>query len=231
MPYIRPDEINKYLHDHPDFFYNFPDVLHRLIIPHRVNKNVSSFIEYQAASLRKQLRKVNESIEQYIKLLEMNRKLVYGLTGLLSNLQSTKSLEQLYGALLDWLEKYYSANRVLLIIFGKPYLPSSHPDCRCLGSNSKLKFMFTEIFHRNKPLCGSLQEEHLCALFGQNSHQIKSTILLPYEDYSRQVLMVLGSYKTDRYSYGFEMEMLKLTYQFINLCLGNLITDIKNNPK
>jgi len=53
--------------------------------------------------------------------------------------------------------------------------------------------MFSELFYRGQPLCGSLQEEHLKALFGANSKIIKSTVLLPFAGDGWQELLVLGS--------------------------------------
>ncbi|NIQ15196.1 MAG: DUF484 family protein, partial [Candidatus Dadabacteria bacterium] len=53
--------------------------------------------------------------------------------------------------------------------------------------------MFTEIFHRNKPLCGSLQEEHIKTLFGNQENSINSTILIPLQQQKWQGLLVIGS--------------------------------------
>jgi len=85
--------------------------------------------------------------------------------------------------------------------------------------------MFTEFFYRNKPLCDSLQEEHLAALFGEEIEQIKSTILLPFSNHARRALMALGSYKTDEYAVGFRLELLVLIQQIIIMKLDSLLAD------
>ena len=68
--------------------------------------------------------------------------------------------------------------------------------------------MFTEIFHRKNPLCDSLQEEHIEALFSENNKPIQSTVLIPLQQVGWKGLLALGSYLHNRYSRGFEIDLL-----------------------
>jgi uncharacterized protein YigA (DUF484 family) len=68
--------------------------------------------------------------------------------------------------------------------------------------------MFTELFHHNKPLCDSLQTEHIEALLGAEIESIHSTVLIPVQQSDWHGLLVLGSTMQDQYSHGFKIDLL-----------------------
>lgn len=222
---IESDQIIEYLENHPEFFNKNPTVLCKLVIPHQVNRNVSSLMEYQSIFLKDQNRNIYKERENLVKKLEYERKLANAAHKLILELQASSSPDQLYEISFKWLKNYYSANRLVLIIIGNPDSSFNNSDLRGLEKNSKLEFMFTEIFYRNKPLCNSLQEEHLGALFGEEIDRIKSTVLLPFSSHARRVLLVLGSYKTDRYIAGFKLDLLFLISRIISMKLDLLLAE------
>lgn len=83
--------------------------------------------------------------------------------------------------------------------------------------------MFIEVFHRGKPLCGSLPEEHIKLLFGNQESMIKSTILIPLQQPDWQGLLVRESQEYNCYSHGFELDFLVYLSEILSLAINKQI--------
>ena len=222
-----PEEIVEYLRNHPDFFVLHPELIPDLIIPHNTEENVASLIEYQVSRLRHQLSDLQYTVNEIESVSTGDRKFASSIHALSLNLFSCTSPDQLYHCLQKGLKIYYSADRVLLLLFFKSDKPEISSGMRFMDSNSKSRFMFTEIFHRNKPLCGSLQEEHLVELFERDFDSIKSTVLLPMDHPHWQGLLVLGSREKNRYGHGFELDLLVFLKDIVYHMIHNFTADTK----
>lgn len=207
-----PVEIIEYLGNHPDVFVQHPELLSGLNIPHAASRNVASLIEYQVIHLRQELDELRNTLARMEFDSDHHKKLVSNSHALALELIAAENPHDLYNSLRRDLKTYYSADSVLLLIFTRVKTIANHAGLRFYNSSSSLRFMFSELFHRSQPLCGSLQEEHLRALFGGNSDIIKSTVLLPCSGDGWQELLVLGSHTDNRYSHGLELDLLR----FIN---------------
>ncbi len=194
-----PAAIADYLRRHPDFFITYPELIATLSLPAIKNKNIASFLEYQVIRLREQITDQQKQLQNMQHHADMDMMLSTAVHAMALDLLSAESPEKLYLSLHKGLRTHYTADRVLLMIFNKTGGSSSHP---------RMRFMFTEVFHRNKPLCGSLQDEHLVALFGKDSERIKSTVLLPLEHQHWQGLLVLGSHLQNHYGHGHALDLL-----------------------
>jgi hypothetical protein len=223
-----PEEIVEYLRNHPDFFALHPELIPDLIVPHITEGNVTSLIEYQVTRLRQQLADLQHNVNDIESGSTTDRKFASSIHALSLTLFACTSPHQLYQRLHKGLKTYYSADRMLLLLFSKPEAPANSCDIHFMDSNSKLRFMFTEIFHRNKPLCGSLQEEHLVELFERDFDSIKSTVLLPMDDAHWQGLLVLGSHEQSRYGHGFELDLLVFLKNIIYFKILNFTANTKH---
>lgn len=201
-------EIIDYLRGHPDFFVKHPELLAGLKIPHMTDENVPSLIEYQVKRLREQVNTLQRQKEQLEQHTGLNRGLAENIHQLSLQLLSSANLNELYCNLCQGLKTFYSADRVLLLLFARTGKITAYSDMKFMSPRCRLKFMFTELFHRGKPLCDSLQEEHLNVLFVKNVASIKSTVLLPMNHKSWQGLLILGSGEANRYRHGFDLELL-----------------------
>lgn len=207
-----PVEIIEYLDSHPDVFVQHPELLSGLNIPHAAGKNATSLIEYQVLRLRQELDELYNTISGMEFDAGHHKKLVPNIHALALELLAAPTPQDLYNILRRDLKTCYSADTVLLLIFTRVKTNADYFGLRFHHSSSSLRFMFSELFHRRQPLCGSLQEEHLQALFGSNGEAIKSTVLLPYAGDGWQELLVLGSHSDNRYRHGLELDLLR----FIN---------------
>ena len=209
------DNISLYLSRHPDFFTKYPELLAQLQIPHITSGNVSSLVEYQVQSLRKKITDINGEIDELNHYLKKIRQDAIKIHGLSLQLLQSGTLEDLYLRTRDCLEEVCNADRVILYLFHPCRYTGKYPGLKCLQTGHRLKFMFTEIFYRDKPLCNSLQEEHIKALFAENHQQIKSTLILPMQTQDWQGLLVAGSRQPDQFRHGFELDLL--------VFLGNIL--------
>ena len=218
-----PDELIDYLNSHPDFFIEHPELLAELNIPHIPGRKVPSLIEYQVARLRQELDELRNSITRMEYDAVNNSRLTGEMHTLSLEVLEARTPLDLYNILCRDLKTFYSADHVLLLIFASAGTMTDHAGLKFLDPNSSLRFMFSELFHRGKPLCGSLQEEHLQALFGANSEAIKSTVLLPFACDGWQALLVLGSLAENLYSHGLELDLLDFLNNILNSVIRNSV--------
>lgn len=211
-----PIGIIDYLNAHPDFFVERPELLSALNIPHITGRKVPSLIEYQVARLRGEVDELRNSISRMEYDAGNNSRLIGNMHALTLELLAARTLMDLYNILRRDLQSFYSADQVLLLIFTRIMSNAHHAGLKISDTNSSLRFLFLELFQRSKPLCGSLQEEHLQALFGSNSENIRSTVLLPYACDGWQALLVLGSHTESRYKRGLELDLLEYLNNMLN---------------
>ena len=228
-----PEDIVEYLRSHPDFFVEHTDILSELNIPHDTpgqlasTGNVASLIEHQVAQLRHENSSLNETLEKSEEDVVHQRNLAKTTHDLSLQLMKVDSLKSLNDLLSKNLRQHYQAERFLFLVFKTPVDSENCSGIRFLEANSKLAFMFTELFHHNKPLCDSLQIEHIDALFGSEgeTETIRSTALIPVQQSDWHGMLVLGSKKQDQYCHGFEMDLLN----YITMISAALIENIVSN--
>lgn len=228
-----PENIIEYLRDHPDFFVEHTDILSELSIPHNTpgqlasTGNVASLIEHQVAQLRHENSSLNKNLAKSEEDIAHQRKLAKATHDLSLQLMKVDSLKALNDLLSKSLRQFYQAERFLFLVFKTPTDSEDCSDIHFLEANSEIAFMFTELFHHNKPLCDSLQAEHIDALFGimEGAESIRSTALIPVQQSDWHGMLVLGSKKQDQYCHGFKMDLLN----YITMISAALIENIVFN--
>ena len=226
-----PEDIIKYLRNHPDFFVEHTDILSELNVPHGTTANIASLIEYQVAQLRQENANLNKNLEKSEEVVLHQRELANDVHSLSLRLMQIDSLETLNDLLSRSLKKFYHAKRFLFLVFQKPGNCKDYSSIHFLEANSKLSFMFTELFHHNKPLCDSLQAEHIEALFQAETESIHSTALIPVQQSGWLGLFVLGSKVQDQYSHGFEMDLLKYITMISSALVESIVFKDNSNKQ
>ncbi|MBI4006258.1 MAG: DUF484 family protein [Gammaproteobacteria bacterium] len=219
----KANEIIDYLRKHPDFFIKHSEILPELKITHKTDKKVSSIIEYQVSHLRTQLNELQKTLHMLEQNTKANSEFSKRVHTMSLQLHAASDIKELFDTLYKGLKLYYSANKVLLLIFKKPEGLKNYSGLKFLNSTSQLRFMFTEIFHRNKPLCESLHDEYLDVLFGKDSEMIKSTVLIPLQQSDWNGLLVLGSHERNQYSQGFELDLLVYIASICGLVMDSFL--------
>lgn len=224
-----PEDIIAYLRDHPDFFVKHTDILSELNIPHNTSGDIASLIEYQVAQLRQENSGLIESLKKSENDVLHQRELANTIHDLSLKLLQINSLKKLNNLLTKSLKHHYQAERFFFLVFQSPIRYENCFNIHFLEANSNLAFMFTELFHHNKPLCDSLQTEHLETLFGAEIESIHSTVLIPVQQSGWHGLLVLGSTMQDQYSHGFKIDLLNYITMISAAVIENIISISRTN--
>lgn len=219
----KTEQIIKYLRSHPDFFQENPDILGNINIPHLPDQEVSSLLEYQVQRLRHQVSETETKIEILEKQTSVNSLFIDDVLSFSLGLYDCGDLRELSTLLSNGMGQYYSADISSLVIFSEP---SGEIDLHIYDIepvSDKIRFMFTELFHRNKPLCDSLQEEHLNTLFDIDTDNIRSTVILPLQGKGWRGLIVLGSREPNCYKQGIELEMLAYLSRLVQIKVDHIL--------
>ena len=219
---LSEEGVASYLSDNPEFFVENSSLLKEMMIPHFLGENVSSLIEQQVKLLREENNELKNNIE---KLKERTifignlRKEIFNSFLKFLNVDRVTEYDRLLG---DFFSQYFETPYLMLFIFNCD-VENKIGNIFFKRNDSKIRFMFTEIFTRNKPLCSSLQTEQLQILFNEDSDKIKSNLLIPIKYANFDCLFALGSTKKNRYSIGDELNLLVFISELLVFKLKNLL--------
>lgn len=90
--------------------------------------------------------------------------------------------------------------------------------------SAKLRYMFIELINRNKPLCGSLQDEHIRMLFQAAAGHVNSTLIVPMRHPKWEGLIAMGSHERGRYGRGFELDMLQHLFAVVGARMDEVLS-------
>ncbi len=208
-----------YLESNPNFFLDNPNLLSKLNLPHISGRNISSLIEYQVDHLRKSEQLLKTQIETLIKNKEQCDDLAEDANKLALALMDETSIEALYDKLFHFFKREYQCSHLLIFFFLEKRPRQDYRNLRFKPIHSKLRYLFSGLYHINKPLCDSLPSEYIDVMFGDESQKIKSTVSLPINDDEPLGLFVLGSQEYNAYQQGFSINLLNhLKDVFVKQC-------------
>jgi uncharacterized protein len=220
---LSVESVEAYLSSNPDFFIQHPFVLKDLTLPHQFEGNVHSLIERQVSLLREENNELKKEIRQSDDLSIAQRHLqqhVYQYTFELLQIETELELHRL---LCLGLGKWFAAKWVKLFIFNANSKTHHVEGIHFLNNESQLRFMFTELLNRNKPLCSSLQTEQLQMLFNEDTDKVKSNLVMPIKQTGWSGLFVLGSEERNQYGIGKELDMLVFISELVALKMQQLM--------
>jgi uncharacterized protein YigA (DUF484 family) len=198
-----------YLKTHPDFFRDHPELLRELNIPHLPGTGVASLIERQVSMLRAQCSQLEQELEVRKTRAGLQREMLQNVQALTLRLIRCRDMGEACSAMVRLLRRDYAADEVRIFVFSDLPEPGPVNGVKFMPRNAKLKYMFIELLNRNRPLCGSLQDEHIRILFQGAAGHVSSTMIMPLRYERWEGLAAVGSQERGRYGRGFELEMLQ----------------------
>lgn len=219
---LSVESVIAYLTSNPDFFIQNTSVLKVLNIPHGVQGNVQSLIERQVNLLREENTRLERTLNRNEEIGKAHRHLQQHVYHFTFDLLKCESINDLSRLLCLSLGKWFAASQVKLFIFNTDTRIEHIGGIHFLGNESKIRFMFTELLNRNKPLCTSLQTEQLQILFNTDTEKIKSNLLIPIKQDDWNGLFILGSVERDQYSYGEELDLLVYISEMVSFKIEQL---------
>ena len=203
--------VSDYLLTHPDFFNDHPDILNQLNLSHITGENVASLIELQVQRLRYSNQYQQEHIEGLHRTTEQEQRLTGRVHESALEILRLETTEALFDCLAKSLEDLFNTQTLKLFVFTDKNYFENYRGLHIEKRDSKLQRMFTEVFTRNKPLCDSLQQEHIHALFGKQA-DIKSSLLFPGKQKDFILLFAAGSESANTYKQGYELQLIRFLF-------------------
>ena len=213
-----------YLTGHPDFLRDHPDLLARLELPHPRGTGVISLIERQISVLRNQLQQLQQRLAMHQRQQERRQTVFSEVYAATREIVAMRRLQDIYLAVSTLFISRQYADHVRLYLFSDMHDAANQEGLIIMKRTASLKFFFIELLNRNLPLCGSLQEEHINALFRQDAAEINSTLLFPLAGLNCEGILALGSHRHGRYGQGDELEILRFLVLGIATAVERILT-------
>lgn len=216
-------QVVEYLKSHPDFFQDHPQVLRDLNVPHLAGAGVSSLIERQVMMLRARCDELEHELDLKRSRAGLQREMLHNVHALTLKLLRCDDVGSAYAAILGCLKRDYAVSELRMFVFSDSAEPAHMGGIKFMPRTAKLKYMFIELINRNKPLCGSLQDEHIRILFQGAAAHVSSTLIIPLRHATWEGLVAIGSSERGRYGRGFELDMLTHLFAVVGARFAHFI--------
>jgi len=197
-------EVEQYLHQHPEFFETHFKLLSELKIPHNAGGSTVSLIERQVAVLRQQNKKQQRQLSDLLAIARDNDKLSKQVFKLTVGLMDAPSLAGAFLVLNNRLHQDFNADAVSIRLLPVTAKKGSGVDLNeYIVQPDVMRRLFQKNLKEGRPVCGRLKEVQRKYLFGSYSDRIQSLALLPLvaENYSFG-LLAIGSQQEYRFHSG-----------------------------
>lgn len=200
--------IIEFLTVNPDFLVRHPALLRHLSIPHGLQGNAVSLLEVQAKLLRERVSELEQHFLAVSLKSTAHRALSKNLKSLVPRLYDCNGEHQLFEILEEFLADSFTASTIR--IYAAAYSEKiPNPASQYLRPLDEWRRgLFTLILNNLKPLCDSLQHEHLVALFGNEAENVYSSLLIPFYYQDQEALLAIGSHEWQRYEQSVELDLL-----------------------
>ncbi|MBI1731860.1 MAG: DUF484 family protein, partial [Gammaproteobacteria bacterium] len=153
----------------------------------------------------------------------LQRTMLQSVQGATLKVLRARDLEAVYAAVARCLRQDYAADEFRVFVFRDDTQAASGDGIRFLPRSAKLKYLFIELLNRNKPLCGSLQDEHIRLLFQAADDHVNSTLVVPLRYPDWEGLIAVGSRDRGRYSRSFELDIIQHLFAVFGMRLDEFM--------
>ena len=189
-------EVAAFLRHHPDFFSRHESLLLEMTLPHPQNGQAISLVERQVGVMREQKQQLRDQLHQLTLAARTNEQLMARFQQMILNLIDSDGLDDAVSYIRDALREDFHADKVELLLF----------DCEGQANSISLDDPrlkpFARILEGRSTVCGHLRPEQIELLFGDESLDIASSVVIPLcEDHSESCLgmLAIGSIDANRY--------------------------------
>lgn len=197
---VSEKDVVDFLQKHPRFFENNIDLLAEMRLPHP-SGNAISLIERQVNLLRENNLGLEKKLNNLIQIARDNDKLNARIQKMALAMMETTSLDEVFYAVQDNLRSEFTADSVVLRLFGDaPQQTSGVDDVAFITRDETLEKLFSKFFRQKKPLCGKLDTAQASFLFADAATDIASAALVPVCDKECFGLLAIGSYDEQRFN-------------------------------
>lgn len=195
---LQATDVADYLHQHPQFLTEFPDLAMQLSMP-REQGPAASLASYQLDVLRDKNRELQRRQSELIEIAGDNEQLMVQVHALTVALLRASTLEQTVRCVAAGLTEDFHTDLVRLLLFrNDPDLPQANwLVLQADGANALPDF--AEFLARNEPLVGRLASEKLQHLFSEQADSVQSVALVRLGELG---ILAIGSIDANRFHPG-----------------------------
>ncbi|PPC91740.1 MAG: hypothetical protein CTY34_02630 [Methylobacter sp.] len=212
-PALTADQVEAYLHRHPEFFNEHLHLLEKMQIPHPCGDAVS-LISKQLEIFRAKHQEQENQLTALIDIARENDTSINRMHKLTLALLEAATLEELVANLDLVLSEHFLTDFTALRII-RPHVPHSAIANLCLEPTKDNLEPFSKELSSNQPKCGRPTLAQAKILFGDAAAEAKSCAIIPLIFGHLEGLLAIGSRQEGRFHYSmghvFLMQMAEIT--------------------
>lgn len=191
---MNAHDILDFLHAHPEFFDEHPDLLNKLTVPHPVNGQAISLTERQLLTLRDKLAQVQGKLAELVGFGEENDLIAEKVHRLTLSLLLAHDFEAVNFAVYNHLQEDFAVPHVALRIWNSIL---KRPVPEFIEVSETLRFYAADL---RQPYCGPAQHPEILTWFGEAAPHLASLALIPLRrDAQIFGMLALGSEDPERF--------------------------------
>lgn len=196
-----PDQISRYLSNHPEFFDNHPNLVAELRLSHSSGKAVS-LVERQIQVLREQNKELKRKLLELIDVARDNDRLNQLMHQMTLDLLKAGSPGAMISTLDDHLHNEFKADAIRVHLVGHETDADEDNIALRLDADESVQELFKVAFRESKPQCGRLSQPQLEFLFRDQAATIRSAVVVPLGCRAKHGLLAIGNREADRFNPG-----------------------------
>lgn len=192
-------EVEAYLKQHPDFFYEHLELLEHISIPHPSGDAVS-LISKQLELFRNRHHEMETQLNALIEIARENDNSANKMHELILAVLEADTLETAIENLNVVMAECFLTDFFAVRIISADQSNSALADLFVDPESEELTHFITEL-NSNQPNCGRPTLAQSRFLFGENALEVKSCVIIPMAYTEIEGLVAIGSREEDRFHY------------------------------
>ena len=218
---LTSDQVETYLHEHPEFFHNHLNLLENLSIPHPSGEAVS-LISKQLEIFRSKHQELENQLGALIEIARENDTAFNRMHELTLSMLDARTLEEVMDNLNRVLSECFLTDFVAVKIF-KEDIESPFSNIFVAPDDDNLKH-FNQELSSNQPKCGRPTPAQARFLFGDAVEEVKSCAIIPMTFTQMEGLLAIGSRDDNRFHYSMGNLFLTQMSEIIGTRFISLLT-------
>ncbi|MGV8712815.1 MAG: DUF484 family protein [Nitrosomonas sp.] len=192
---MKPEDVAKFLHEHPRFFNEYADLIADIELSHPQDDKVISLSERQVISLRERNRVLQDKLLELISFGEENDAISEKMHRLAIALLSVSSVDELFNALYFSLKEDFSIPLIALRLWNIS-ADRSTPHDEFTPTSEDVHVIAESL---SQPYCGNHIADEIKQWFGERAEYLHSFAMIPLNSTKTVGLLVLGSPDAERF--------------------------------
>lgn len=191
---MNPEQIARYLKDHPEFFEDYAEQMAEIHVPHPHGGRAIPISERQMLALREKNKLLEEKLRELIGFGEENDAIAEKMHRLGTAMMAAKDLGTLLYALSFNLREDFAVPHVAARVWA---IPADSRDLPELAATSDdVKAIAASLTH---PYCGGHVVDEVLGWFGEIGPHLRSFAMVPLKQNETRGLLVLASEDATRF--------------------------------